>query len=77
MGYGPRKVGSYSQEFPIHEPGMPEVCFTIRAENGVVFETEHPEKIRVNNQSVFSTTLEEGDEIQMGDSVLEVSFIHK
>ncbi|MBC86846.1 MAG: hypothetical protein CL677_06660 [Bdellovibrionaceae bacterium] len=73
LGYGPRSVGPDSSEFPIIEQNVPGVCFTLYpTEKGVMFQTDHPDKIKLNGASIKIEILSDGDSIKIGESAIEV-----
>lgn len=75
IGYGPRKVGQSSPDLPIWEPGAPAVCFEIQpTRDGIMFKTDHPGAVQLNNQSVDSQILKIGDRIQVLETLIEVDF---
>lgn len=75
IGYGPRNVGLLSREFPLHEPNMPEICFSIYPNDGAWFKTDHARKVRLNNREVAAEKLKSGDQIHIGETIIEVDFI--
>jgi hypothetical protein len=76
LSYGPRKVGPASMDLTLVQPGAPPVCFEIRpaVQGGIQFNTEHPDVVRLNGQSVDSAVLQVGDSIRILDTVIEVDF---
>lgn len=75
LGYGPRKVGSNSQDLPIWEPGAPAVCFElVPTHDGILFTTNHPEIVRINGAGIDGKVLCMGDTIQIMDTLIEVDF---
>lgn len=75
LGYGPRKLGPHSIDLPIWEPGAPEICFEIQpTADGILFKTEHPEVVRLNNEAVDSRLLHVGDTISIHETMIEVDF---
>ena len=77
IGYGPREIGLISPEFPIHEPNMPEVCFSVYPNAGSWFKTDHPRQVRLNNREVSVEQLKIGDKIHIGETIIQVSFFKK
>lgn len=76
LGYGPRKIGSGTLDLPIWEPGAPKVCFEIEeTSEGLLFQTKHPELVRLNDQSMDSKVLHVGDTIKINDTIIEVDFV--
>lgn len=75
LGYGPRDVGLGSIDLPLFEEESPPVAFTVRPEGtSVVFTTAVPEKVKLNNRATSSETLVSGDEIDVGNTKIKVSF---
>jgi hypothetical protein len=76
LGYGPRKIGAASLDLPIWEPGAPHVCFEVKpTADGLLFQTKHPEVVRLSDQSVDSQVLRVGDTIKINDTIIEVDFV--
>ena len=76
LGYGPREIGPKSMEFPIYEKDVPSICFKISPSiKGPLFETEHPETVRVNDVAEKSRHLAVGDVIAFGGTRIEVRTI--
>ena len=76
ISYGPRSFGSASPEFALLEPHCPEQCFTLNpSPEGVIFKTQIPQEIFLNSKSQSSEKLNEGDLIQIGDTIIKVEFI--
>jgi hypothetical protein len=75
IGYGPRAIGADSVDLPIEEPGSPACCFQlVPKENGILFQTEHQEHVRLNGRPVEVEYLNNGDVIQMKNTRIEVVF---
>lgn len=76
LGYGPRSIGADTIDLPIWEPGAPSVCFEINSSlSGIVFKTNHPKIVRLNDQEVDSQVLSVGDTIKIMDTLIEVDFV--
>ncbi len=76
VGYGPRKIGSGSIDLSIYENKAPDVCFEIEGTpNGILFRTQHPGIVRLNDKEVSSQILHIGDRIRINDTVIEVDFV--
>ncbi|MGE4131407.1 MAG: FHA domain-containing protein [Bdellovibrionales bacterium] len=76
LGYGPRKLGAASLDLPIWEPSVPDICFELQpSSDGIVFKTEHPKLVRLNQKSVDSEVLRVGDIITINETMIEVDFI--
>ena len=75
LGYGPRSVGRVSPDLAIDEPNAPDQCFQlIPTVNGVEFLTDFPNEVRLNNESIRTEMLRDGDMIKVHDSTLKVKF---
>ncbi len=76
LGYGPRKIGAASTDLPIDDPTALDVCFELWPDKqGIVFKTEYPDRVRLNDKSVESEILRDGDIITFGDN--EIRIAHK
>jgi pSer/pThr/pTyr-binding forkhead associated (FHA) protein len=75
IGYGPRKVGAQSAEFPIFEPEAPDVCFElVPSRQGVIFRTNFSDKVHLNDKEVSQAFLKDGDVIAILHSHIQVGF---
>lgn len=75
LGYGPRKFGSGTPEFPLYEPDAPEVSFMLSpTTKGVFFQSYDKEKVLLNGQPIKSDILGAGDEIEVLATKIIVSF---
>ncbi|MBX9767732.1 MAG: hypothetical protein K2X47_10710, partial [Bdellovibrionales bacterium] len=76
LGYGPRSVGRVSPDLAIDEPKAPDQCFQlIPTVGGVEFLTDFPSEVRLNNESIRTEMLRDGDMIKVHDSTLKVKFL--
>ena len=76
VGFGPRHFGSDTLDFEIFDPVCPPVGFTlIPTENGPQFETSYPKLVRYNNGHKDKVIVQQGDRIQLGQTVIELGFI--
>jgi hypothetical protein len=77
LGYGPRKAGGAVLDIELQDPGSPEVAFEIRPlEDGtILFQTNHPQTILLNDNSFATESLKSGDQIRVGSSLIEVRLI--
>lgn len=77
LGYGPRDVGAASIDLPLHESGLPNQCFRLipKGEDVVikVFESAQG-RVLVNGREVENALLESGDEIDIGETQIKISF---
>lgn len=76
VGYGPRKFGFHSSEFPIYEPNAPDICFELFPNEGPWFKTDFPAYVRLNGNSIACERVNPGDLIQIGDTVIRLDVIH-
>ena len=76
LGYGARKAGTESLDLRIYELGAPAICFELRPDpNGVMFFTEFPKKVILNDLPQGSALLKDKDVISIGRSRLKVELI--
>lgn len=76
IGYGPRKIGSGSIDLPIWQPGAPHTCFEIHpTAQGLLFTTDNPDVVLLNDRPVNSKVLLAGDTIKIMDTIIEVDFL--
>lgn len=76
IGYGPRTIGSGSIDLPIWQPGAPANCFEIHpTAHGLLFTTQSPDVVLLNDQPVESKVLQAGDTIKIMDTIIEVDFL--
>lgn len=76
LSYGPRRFGANSLDYEIFEPGIPDMAFRLSPglKGEVIFETEHPDLVKLNDQSISSEQLRDGDQIRLGNSLIQVQF---
>ena len=76
VGYAPRCVGKASLDLTLFEPTAPEEAFTLNtSKKNVVYETQTPEVVLLNDEPKTSATLKEGDIIQIGKTKIKVGFV--
>ena len=76
IGYGPRKLGSALLDIEIQDAMTPFLAFELVPEGSDArFVTRDPIVVRLNSRATASAILQEGDTIQIGDSIMLVSFI--
>ncbi|MES2963108.1 MAG: FHA domain-containing protein [Bdellovibrionota bacterium] len=77
LGYGPRDFGAASIDLPLFESGIPNQCFRLipKGEDVVlkVFESAQG-RVLVNGREVENALLESGDEIDIGETRIKISF---
>lgn len=73
LGYGPREIGLDTLEFNVLD--APALAFRVTPRDGLAFyETAHPKEVRLNGSSPSAETLHDGDEIQISDTIIKVSY---
>lgn len=76
LGYGPRDIGPHSHDLVIEDPGAPPICFRLVEDSkNVIFSTERPDVVRVNNSSLKTEVLKDGDLISFASTTIQFSFI--
>lgn len=75
LGYGPRLIGPQSCDVVIEDPGAPPICFSVTPDSdSVVFSTERPDVVRLNDRTVRTDTLKEGDVISFANTSIQFGF---
>ena len=76
VGYGPRQIGPQSCDLVIEDPGAPPLCFSISPEgtDGVLYSTDRPDIVRLNNKAVRSDTLKDGDVISFASTSIQFGY---
>jgi len=78
LGYGPRKLGSDVLDIELQEPQAPAVAFEIHPDpNGIRFFTRYPKQVLLNDGSVSSDVLKDGDLIRIGSSLIKVKLLNE
>ncbi len=73
LGYGPRVAGSEVLQLSLFEPDAPKKSFSIApTKNGAQIQTDHPEKVFLNEKPLSSEILNTGDIIRIGETEIEV-----
>ena len=73
LGYGPREVGHDTLEFHIMD--SPSLAFRVSPRGDLAFyETPHPKQVRLNGSSTSTEMLHAGDEIQISNTIIKVSY---
>ena len=76
LEYGPRFFGGESHDVQLFEPYCPDHAFELRKNSkGVLFTTEYPKIVRVNNEEIDKTVLKKGDQIHIHQTIIEVDFL--
>lgn len=75
LGYGPREIGPASVDLVLEESSAPPICFTVEADGpNIIFKTDHPQLVKLNEKSVKSDTLKSGDVISIAETRITVGF---
>lgn len=73
LGYGPREIGREGLDYQIEEPNCPAICFAlIPHRKGPIFQTEHPETVKLNGRAIGSESLDDGDVIEINNTRITV-----
>ena len=73
IGYGPREVGQDTLEF--HVMDSPSLAFRVSPRGDLAFyETLQPKQVRLNGSSISTEMLHAGDEIQISNTIIRVSY---
>ena len=73
LSYGPRFFGRHSVDCPVFDKKSPGKCFTlIPKKEDIFFVTKYPEIVQFNKQPVKEAKVNNGDQILIGDSLLEI-----
>jgi len=76
VSYGPRFFGSHSVDFPIFEKKSPKKAFILTSKNEkIIFKTEHPSNVRLNEKKLSQAEIKNGDKISIGDTTLKVTIL--
>lgn len=77
LEYGPRRAGGECDDIQLFEPLCPDLAFEISAGNqGVVFTTDYPHIVRLNNKEHKKKVLKKGDRIHIHNTVIQVDFLN-
>lgn len=75
LGYGPRKFGTDVLDIELYELASPPLAFEIFPHpEGAEFRTDHPKLVLLNCQQHQSAVLKDGDQIQIGSTLIKVSY---
>lgn len=76
LGYGPREFGSETLDFELEETTAPPIAFElVPLPRGAEFRTRHPKLVLLNDQPVSQKELKEGDQIRLGQTIIEIGFV--
>ncbi len=75
LGYGPRIIGKAGSELSFADPKASEVSFELlpTKAGGVEFRTKNSTQIRLNGLSKESETIRTGDQLEIGQTLIEIS----
>ena len=77
VAYGPRSFGAIQPEFTLFEQDAPDLCFQIYPEDENLFiETQHSNKILLNDEKFTKTKLRDGDRISINNTELKVKYLY-
>jgi pSer/pThr/pTyr-binding forkhead associated (FHA) protein len=75
LGYGPRQIGADVLDIEIQDPESPDIAFELTPDDGgVVFSTQHPRQVLLNDLPISTDQIKEGDRIRIGGSLIEIVF---
>lgn len=76
LGYGPRYAGSDSLDIELFDEDAPKAAFELHPGPGSAsLKIKAPGLVTLNNQSVNAETLQDGDLISFGTTVIRVSYV--
>ncbi len=79
LGYGPRVAGFFSLDIFIPEASTPDDLFILipggSSNKGPLFRTNYPKLIKVNGLETSDHNLQDGDTVQIGNTVIRFEFL--
>lgn len=76
LGYGPRVAGANSLDIDLRDPEAPDLAFEILPGEGLAqIKNLCRNKLSLNNQPVETETLQDGDLIRIGGTLIKVTYI--
>ncbi len=76
LGYGPRLIGGECIEFNLYEKQAPSICFELKPQKDKIeFLTDHPDIVLLNERSISSSFLSDGDIIQIGLTKIKIELV--
>jgi pSer/pThr/pTyr-binding forkhead associated (FHA) protein len=76
LGYGPRRVGANSLDIDLRDPEAPDLAFEIIPQNGLAqIKNLCRNNLSLNNKPVETETLQDGDLIRIGGTLIKVTYI--
>lgn len=76
LGYGPRVAGANSLDIDLRDPEAPDLAFEIIPGEGLAkIKNLCKNKLSLNNQPIETETLQDGDLIRIGGTLIKVTYI--
>jgi len=76
LGYGPRTAGANSLDIDLHDPEAPDLAFQIIPGDGLAqIKNLCKGKLSLNNKPLETETLQDGDLIRIGGTLIKVTYI--
>jgi hypothetical protein len=76
IAYGPRRAGAHSLDIDLRDPDAPDMAFEIIPGDGLaILKNFCKNKLTLNNKPVETETLQEGDLIRIGGTVIKVVYV--
>lgn len=76
LGYGPRVAGANSLDIDLRDPQAPDFAFEIIPGDGLAkIKNLCQNKLSLNNNPVETETLQDGDQIRIGETLIKVTYI--
>lgn len=76
LGYGPRTAGAFSLDVDLLDPNVPALAFQLVPGNPLAqLKNLCDEQLRLNDQPVESATLQDGDLIKVGQTLIQVHYV--
>ncbi len=74
LSYGPREVGAEVLDLRLTEDSAPPVCFVLSPHRqGLRFQTQHSDVVKLNGKSLLDEYLSDGDVIEVGKTQIVVN----
>jgi pSer/pThr/pTyr-binding forkhead associated (FHA) protein len=76
LAYGPRRAGAFSLDLDLRDAEAPDQAFELIPGDGLAkIKNLCKDKLTLNNNPVDTETLQEGDLIRIGNSVIKVTYV--
>lgn len=76
LGYGPRTAGACSLDIDLRDPEAPDMAFQIIPGDGLAtIKNLCKHKLSLNNKPIETETLQDGDLIRIGGTLIQVTYI--